>query len=198
MKRIIFHTTDLDSFQWYKRIESMTKDEMVGRLLRTELPNEQMLMGTAWHAILEDPPNEIEAAIRDGFTFKVDCDCKLELPIIKEIRTEKEYQIDDVIATITGKCDGINGNRIDDHKLTFKPNPENYFTSCQWRSYLDMFNADSFRYIIYSARKRGKVVTIYDVSEMRLYRYPEMIADLTASIAELLAFVKEHAPQLIF
>ena len=197
MKKITIHTTDIDSFQWYKRIDSMTKDEMIGRLLRTEPPNEQILMGTAFHSVLENPPDEIDIVERDGFTFKVECDCELEIPPITEIRTAKGYQIDDCSVTITGKCDGMNGNRIDDHKLTFRPNPENYFTSYQWRSYLDMFKADYFRYIIYSARKKGKLVTIYDVSEMKLYRYPEMTEDLKSGIAELLAFIKEHVPQMI-
>lgn len=191
------HVTDIDGFQWYKRIESMTVDDMIERLLRTSKPNEQMKMGTALHSILEDPPNEIDRIERDGFTFIFDCDSTISIPQVREIRAEKEYITNGINVVLTGKCDGITANQVDDHKLTFRPNPENYFSSYQWWAYLDIFDADKFRYIIYSARKKGRTVTIYDVSELTVYRYPEMEKDLLVGLSGLVEFIKYYVPSMI-
>ncbi|MDA3834479.1 MAG: hypothetical protein PF495_13925 [Spirochaetales bacterium] len=194
---MICHVTDLDSMIWYRRIEGMTVDDMRGRLLRTAEPNDQMRTGTAWHAILENPPAEIETIMRGGFTFRVDCDAELTVPQIREIRASKTYHVDGVDVRLTGGCDGISGNVVTDHKLTFKPKPENYFGSYQWRAYLDIYEADIFEYVIYSAkhdRKTGEVV-IHDISTMRMYRYPEMISDIMGGILDLVRFFKEHVPE---
>jgi hypothetical protein len=189
---MILHVTDLDSYQWYKRIESMTKDEMVKRLNRTSEPNERMQIGTAWHDILENPPDSIDEIERGGYKFKVDCDKTITLPQIREIRATKTYTIGEQKVTLTGKCDGITGLLVDDHKLTFKPNLETYFDSYQWRAYLDIFSADIFEYLIYPARQKNKEITIKDVVKLRMYRYPGMHDDVVSGIRELVQFINEH------
>ncbi len=193
---MIFHVTDLDALVWYHKTESMTVGDVLGRLLRTEEPNELMLKGTAWHSILEGPPETIDAIERNGFAFRVDCDAEISLPQIREIRGEKDYTIDGKAVTLTGGCDGISGNKVTDHKLTFRPNPETYFESFQWRAYLDIFNADIFEYIIYSARDRKDETIIYDISPMLMYRYPEMERDLEQGIRNLVGFCQIHMPNL--
>lgn len=196
---MIFHVTDLDGLIWYRRIENMGLDEIKGRLLRTAEPNEQMQIGTAWHSILENPPDEIRKIERNGFRFRVDCDFSLELPQIREIRAQKSYRIGDYSVSLTGGCDGVSGSLVSDHKLTFKPNPESYFDSYQWKAYLDIFGGDTFRYYIYSARqdrKTGEIV-IYDISTMSLYRYPEMQNDLLVGIRELVEFCREWVPEAL-
>lgn len=192
-----FHCTDLDSWIWFNKLDDMPKEELIGRLLRTEPPNEQMLMGTAWHSVLENPPETINSIKRGGFEFIVECDAEIVLPQIREIRSEKTYFIDGVKVTLTGKVDGITGNMVDDHKLTFNPNPENYLNAYQWKAYLDIYNADIFEYIIYHGFADEKTITIRDVSTMRLYRYPKMKKDLEFGISELLGFVKSYVPQMI-
>lgn len=195
--RATFHVTDLDSMIWYRKIESMTIDEMRGRLLRTEPPNERMKMGTAFHSILEDPPEIIETIEKDGYIFKIECDAEIILPQIREIRASKVYLINGVLVTLTGGTDGITGNKISDHKLTFKENPETYFESYQWRAYLDIYNADRFDYIIYTAKQNGNEITIKNISTLPMYRYPRMENDLRQGIRDLLEFAKEHVPELI-
>jgi hypothetical protein len=197
MSNLLLHVTDLDSWRWYNIIESMPVHEMVGRLLRTDPANEHMLMGTAWHAILEDPPEQIDTIERDGFTFTVACDASIVLPDIKEVRAAKDYSIDGINVRLTGKCDGATGNVIYDHKLTFNPDPENYLEAYQWRAYLDIFNADAFEYLIYHGIEDGKRVVIRDVSSLVVYRYPGMVEDLKDGLRQLVSFIKQHVPQMI-
>jgi hypothetical protein len=194
---ITLHCTDLDGWVWYNRLDSMTKDEFIGRLLRTDPPNFKMLAGTAFHSIMENPPDLISTINKDGFTFIVDCDVEIQLPQVREIRANKTYFVNGVYVTLTGGTDGITGNRVDDHKLTFDPKPENYFDSYQWRAYLDIYNADMFKYILYHGVEDGNTITIKDVSTMFMYRYPNMQNDLMYKISELLLFTRDNIPGMI-
>lgn len=190
------HVTDLDQLLWFRRIEGMTLEELLARLRREAPPNRAMKIGTAFHSILEDPPeDELITVERDGFNFVIECEAEITLPQVREIRAEKAYQIDGAPVTLTGGCDGISGNVVTDHKLTAKPNPEKYLDSMQWRAYLDIYDADVFEYILYHGLDKGDQIIIRDVSPFRFYRYPEMERDLHAALHEFVAFAREHLPE---
>lgn len=191
------HVTDLEQWRWYNLMEAKTKEDLVGSLLRTEPPNDKMMMGTAWHSILENPPDVIDEVEKDGFVFKVECDGEIFLPQVREIRATKDYVVDDCVVTLTGGCDGITAYEVGDHKLTFRPNPENYLESYQWRAYLDIYDADVFKYFIYHGVQKGKTVSIKDFSTMKMYRYPNMFEDIMVGVRGLLGFVNDHVPELI-
>lgn len=197
MPKITFHVTDLDSLVWFKRIEDMTTAELVARLRRESAPNDKMLIGTAFHKMLENPPDELNEVTQDGFTFRIDCDAEIILPQVREIRATKEYHIGGLDVTLTGGCDGITGTKVYDHKLTFRPEPENYFQSYQWRAYLDIYNADSFTYYLYHAIEDGDKISIKEVSQLDMYRYPGMVEDLEDGILEMVEFAREHLPEKI-
>ena len=193
---MLFRVTDLDNLLWYHKLDDMSVDDVRARLLRTESPNEKMAIGTAWHSILENPPDIIDTVTKDGYTFKVECESQISLPQIREIRANKEYTIDGEMITLSGGCDGISGNIITDHKLTFNENVETYFDSYQWRTYLDIFNADEFIYWIYAANQKGNDITINHISSIKMFRYPEMVDDVKKGIRDLVTFVKQHVPEL--
>ena len=197
MNRTRLHVTDLDGWLWYQKLDAMTADELRSRLRRTEPANEKMAMGTAWHAVLENPPDTIDAIEKDGYRFRIDCDHDIILPQVREVRANKDYEIDGAIVTLTGKVDGITWPKITDHKLTFRENLETYFDSYQWRAYLDIFESDVFEYIVYPAKEKDGEIIISDVSKLKMYRYPEMVDDLKQGIRELLGFIKEHVPGMI-
>lgn len=197
MNHLRAYVTDLDQLMWYRRIEDMTLDEICSRLRHESTPNRAMEMGTAWHSVLENPPSdEIEVVKQDGFVFMVETDAEIELPQVREIRTEKTYAVDGVLLTLSGRVDGITGNKITDHKLTARPDPEGYQNSYQWKAYLDMFEADQFEYILYHGTERDSVVTIRDISPFRMYRYPGMADDLLAGIRDYVGFVRRWLPEL--
>lgn len=194
---LTFHVTDIDQYAWYLRLEDMAPAELAARLRRESPPNDKMAMGTAWHSILENPPDIIDKIDRDGYTFSVECDREIILPQVREIRASKTYNVDGLDVTLTGKVDGIDGNRVTDHKLTFRPDMEKYFEAYQWRAYLDIFNADRFTYYAYHAKGDGPEITITDVSEFNVYRYPDMVNDLQHGISGLLHFVRSYMPEMI-
>ena len=188
-------TTDLDQLFWYHKLEAMTSGQLVARLMRTEPANEKMLIGTAFHSVLEACPENLDHTFQDGYEFTISCDVEIKAPQIKEIRAHKEYNVDGRKIILSGKCDGITGNVVADHKLSFRPNPEYYFESYQWRAYLDIFNADIFKYILYSAKQKDNDIEIYDISVMDMYRYPGMADDVVAGIRNFLDFIDYNCPE---
>lgn len=192
------HVTDLDGYLWYQKLESMTAEDLRDRVLRKSPPNDRMKMGTAWHAILENPPEEeIKEIEKDGYKFFIDCEAVIYMPQVVEVRANKTYHVAGHDVTLTGKVDGITGNMIYDHKLTFRPDVENYFDSYQWRAYLDIFNAEYFTYYIYSAKEKNNLVTITDISQFTVYRYPGMVADLENGISNMVQFIKTQIPEML-
>lgn len=190
-----FTVTDLDAMVWFRRMEDMETEELVARLRRQSVPNAKMLMGTAFHAVLENPPDVIDTVEMNGFRFRIDCDAEIILPQIREIRASKEYFVNGVTVTLSGGCDGITGNEVTDHKLTFRPEPENYLDSFQWKAYLDIYHADIFTYYLYHAKEDREVISICDISALKLYRYPGMEDDVRDGISDLVSFAKEHLPE---
>lgn len=197
MKNLLLHCTDLDGWRWYNRIEDMTKDEFVGRLKRTAPANDKMKMGTAWHAVLENPPEAIDSVKCGDFVFRVECESKVVLPQIREVRACKYYKVGDVDVKLTGKVDGITGNVVYDHKLTFGANPENYTDAYQWRAYLDIFESYKFVYVIYDAIEKDGEIVIRNIDTMPMFRYPGMAQDLKAGITELVDFIGDNCPEMI-
>lgn len=201
MRRIRLSATDLDGWLWYNRIEKMTPDDLIARLRKECRENDRMKIGSAWHSVLENPPDSevIKLVYNGGYTFSIDCEAIIQLPQIREIKLTKDIVVNDILVTLVGKADAVDGNTIADHKLTFRPNPEAYFDAYQWKVYLSIFNADRFYYHIFSA-KNGKEncnIIINDYSSMVLYRYPEMEDDIYSGLSELLEFIEKNAPDLI-
>lgn len=199
MKKCRISTTDLDQLTWFRRIEAMTVEELVGRLWHKSATNEKMRVGTAWHEIMEDPPNKIEKISRSGYHFHVKCDAEVILPEIREIKATKIYLLDDIEVTLVGKVDGITGSKITDNKVTFRaPSMENYMESFQWKAYLDIFAGNIFEYVIYQGSiLKNKRVNINHIQKLLLYKYPGMRKDLVAGIHDLLTFYKQHMPDKI-
>lgn len=189
------HVTDLDQLGWYHKLETMTADQLVARLMRTEPPNEKMFLGSTFHSLLESCPDKIDSVSENGYNFTITCDAEIKAPQIKEVRAHKEYDVDGRKVFLSGKCDGITGNKVIDHKLSFRPNPEYYFESYQWRAYLDIFSADIFQYILYSAKQKDNDIEIYDISVMDMYRYPGMKDDVITGIRNFLDFVDHNCPE---
>jgi len=187
--------TALDQAAWY-RATDMTAEDLAARLRGEVEPSRAMLIGTAWHAVLENPPSlEFEEAESMGHRFRVECDVDLELPVVRELRAERTYEVDGVSVTLTGAVDGIAGTVITDHKLTNNIDPERYFGSHQWRAYLDIFGADAMDYRLFQAKDEGEVIRITDMQTVRMYRYPGMRGDLMAGVREYLDFIRQYMPE---
>lgn len=171
--------------------EPETVADLVARICDHE-PSEAMLAGTALHYALEhaEVGQEYSTLEAQGFTFLLP-DAELELPLIREVRAEKDYGG----LIVSGKCDCLEGRRVDDHKSTGRVDLERYIAGYSWRYYLDIFGADTFRWNVFPIKEVGR--RVYEVSapqRLEQRRYPGMGADCARLAAEFHEFAKAHLP----
>lgn len=189
--------SDLDALRYWRNSEDMDLGAILRRLRKEEPPTEAMMAGSAFHAFLENA-GELNAVniTQDGFRFHFAIDGAIALPPIRELKAEKVYMIDGEPMELVGVVDGMFGTLVEDHKLTARYDAENYTDALQWRCYLDMFDAESFRYNIFEARKNSDgVYVVRAFYPMTFFRYPDLQSDVTTALRDFLGFAKAHLPE---
>ena len=204
MKPLIRVTT-LEKFRRYLTEASSydTEQAVIDTLSGEFSGNEYTRIGTAFHKVVEVGDPTCCKVLDNGYEFDIDghsvllnynqcqigLDYRNEHPgAFHEIRQYKDYGR----AIVTGCADMIDGIELRDTKTKYStPSDKDYIDSCQWRYYLDIFNADVFHFDLfifegYKIDNHG-----YDVRGLELkrhtppitcYRYPEMEADNIALI----------------
>lgn len=168
-----------------------TVEDLVARLCDHE-PSEAMLAGTAFHYALEHAQVGVEYSTLEaqGFTFLLP-DAELELPLIREVRAEKDYSG----LIVSGKLDCLEGRRVDDHKTTGRVDLERYLAGYSWRFYLDIFGADTFRWNVFPIREvTHRVYQVEAPQRLEQRRYPGLHADCARLAAEFREFAAAYLP----
>lgn len=115
-----------------------------------------------------------------------------------EVREYKDFGD----AIVTGCADMIDGVEIRDIKTKYSiVNDADYIDSCQWRYYLELFEADTFHFDLfvfdgYNKDKhkgdvRGLKLTPYSPA-ITCYRYPMMETDNRALLSDFLGWVESR------
>jgi len=203
MDAIRVSATDIDALRFflYPPIPEMEIEltKLLARLRRQEPPSPAMLAGTALHKALElASTGDHKGFSIDDHTFSFDFDGDIDLPSIREMKATRDYLIDGCAVTLVGKVDGIHGKRIDDHKLTERFDAEKYLDSYQWRIYLEVFDADEFRWNVFEGRptiEGGKDYIIRAVHPLRMHRYPGIGEDVERELHRFVSFARDHMPE---
>ncbi len=178
----------------------ITEQSVINNITQEFTGNEYTRIGTAFHSIVETGKPQcakVEPGTRKflyygreqtepvpaGRSFDIDGNnvildvpqCRMALDYrnehegaFHEVRMFKDYGE----AIVTGKADMIDGLEIRDIKTKFSaPRDTEYTKSCQWRYYLDLFDADTFHYDLfifdgYNIDRHG-----YDVRGLPLQRH---------------------------
>ncbi len=168
--------------------EEPTIEDLV-RFITVDEPSEAMKAGTAFHKAIENAGDGLHTAFEaDGYTFLLP-DAELTLPVVREMRAEGQYGA----LTVTGQVDAVAGRVVVDHKTTGKFDPERYLNGCQWKFYLDIFDANEFRWNIFVLKELEPLT--YGVGapqSLTAYRYPEMHEHCEKLAADYLAFARVH------
>lgn len=191
--------SDIDALRYFLADEDSELADVVARLRRQAPPTEAMLAGTALHAALElcQPGTHGELSA-NGYTFEFKAEGEIDLPEIREIKATRDYVVTDCAVTLVGKVDAIHGRRVDDHKFTSRYDAERFLASYQWRVYLDVFDADTFRWNVFEGRQDTTDPTryvIYNVHQLTMHRYPGMGADIERAIQTFVDFARRHLPE---
>jgi len=135
----------------------------------SEEPTQAMSRGTAFHKALETAcEGEYTTVEAMGCTFAFTCDAEIALPKTREIRHGKDYGG----IVISGRCDGIDGKRIIDHKTVQQFDAEYHLDGWQHRFYLDIFEADRFDW------------HIWEVGEIKSQSPTDLYADQQMALAK--------------
>ncbi len=182
----------------------ITEQSVIDNITQEFTGNEYTRIGTAFHSIVETgKPQCTKAAagerkflyygkeqsepIPEGRIFDIDGNavtldakqCRVALDYrsehpdaFHEIRTFKDYGE----AIVTGCADMIDGTEIRDIKTKYsRINDTDYINSCQWRFYLDLFDADTFHFDLFTFEGYNKDKHGYDVRGLELTRYQPAI-----------------------
>lgn len=190
---MLMRVSHVEAFRRWRMDEAQTLEDFI-RYITVDEPSEAMKAGTALHKALEvSNYGDVEQLQANGYTFLVTCDISIELPCIRELRSRKDYGS----IEITGQVDALNGVRIDDHKTTSQFHPERYLEGCQWKFYLDIFEADLFRWNVFEMRElKPKVYEVFNFHRLEQYRYPALAMDCRDLAEDLAAFVREYLPEM--
>jgi len=203
--------SDIESFRYWKASEyDPDAKELIAQLRKQTPPTPEMATGSAFHKALEYARNgEYEHLGADGYRFYIKTGLEIELPELREVMfPAKIYRIGNQEVRVTGRVDCLLGKRIDDHKTTGEFKPERYLDSFQWRFYLDMFNADHFRwnvFVLWEMNQKdlpdcpdfedGKEFLVAELHRLDQYRYPEMTYDLHLLLYQFVDFAQVHLPE---
>jgi colicin import membrane protein len=194
--------TAIDSFAKWRRgtgfDKKLSSEEFVEKVASREREEKrQLTIGKALHKALEfGQAGEFDTLEADGFTFHFAAGCEVQLAPIRELRVEHQYG--ELI--VSGQVDGLEGKRVDDHKSTSAPfNAASYTEGWQWRFYLDIFEADRFRWNVFPIRPfldaEGQPVPnhfhVDSVETFEACRYPGMAEECAQLAAEYADFLRD-------
>lgn len=185
---MLARVSNLEAFRQYRESEDMTADDLV-RWITSSEPTPAMLAGTAFHAAIEVcGEGEFDTLEANGYTFLMP-DAEIALPAIRELRGYKRYGD----LTVTGCVDCLDGRVVIDHKTTSRFDAERYLAGYQWRYYLDIFEADTFRWNVWVIREVEPLVFKVDPPEfLEAHRYPGMEDDCARLAADYYEFAITH------
>lgn len=197
METIRVSATDVDQLLYFRNEDAMELAELIARLKHPMPSSEAMEAGSAFHKAIElAPMGAYDSLAADGYTFTFEGDQDIDLPVIREMKATRDYVIGDVLVTVVGKVDAIHGKRVDDHKFTAKFDADRYLSSYQWRLYLEIFGADTFRWNVFEGRETGKkAYAIRALHKLRMHRYPTIGEDVERELAGFVAFARDHLPE---
>ena len=185
----------LDAYRRYRDTEDGDLEALLRQLRKQEPPSRPMLAGSAFHSVLEHAgPGSLDYAEANGFKFRLQVDCDLPLPAIRELKGEVPLVTKSGPVTLVGVVDGMDGVEVWDHKLTARFDAERYAESYQWRCYLTMFGGSKFTYNIFVGKDDQEldewVITEYH--PLTFYAYPAMRDDVLREVEQFAAFAAEY------
>jgi hypothetical protein len=189
---MLFRVSEVESYRQFRD----DPDADLGGLLdwlRNDNPSQAMRAGTAFHDVLEHAKEgELATAESQGFKFIIEVDVNLALSRIREVRASKQFGG----VTITGKLDVLDGLRVEDHKTTGRFDPDRYLAGFQWRFYLSIFGAQTFRWNVFEMREVDPMTyLVHKFHRMEQCRYPAMESDCMQLAADLEQFARQHMPE---
>lgn len=178
--------TTIESYRLYL-LDVVSEADLLASIRGEFTPTREINLGRALHTILEEPAAHVLAIgdgyACDGITFPGpvvrECLTHVDPAGMFEVKATKEYRVGGRPVTVVAKVDQLCGLTIREHKTRWDTyEPDRYATSCQWRFYLDVFEALAATYVVFllSEYKDGDI-GLRGIETLPLYPYPALHAE---------------------
>jgi hypothetical protein len=163
-----------------------------------------MEAGTAWHrAMAAEKPDEHLPGPPICYRFgkywfskdAVEAGWKAIGPGTKEVKVTQDYTIAGQRVRLVGKIDCLYGQTLQDHKCKFGTlDVRGYEPDLQWRFYLWITAARSFRYNLFHFKEPdgGSYCDLKDIKSFRFYSYIDLPVDCQEWLKAFLAWANGH------
>jgi len=200
---MFWRVSNVEAFRQWESDDESELDDLLDKL-RGDWPSSGLMeAGTAFHKALETAPMEgdFETLTALGHRFTFNGDFELSLTRIRELRGSGRYMVDGLPIHVSGQVDAIEGRRIEDHKTTGRFDPDRYLAGYQWRLYLDIFDADIFRWNVFEIAEQPSddellAFEVRSLHTLEQYRYPGLHEDCVSLVTRFARFVRDHADLL--
>ncbi len=186
--------SNLDLYKRFCEDEEYPLGVFLSDLRGETIATPAMQRGYAFAVAMEHAQlGETSTISAEGHTFAFTCDAEIEAWPRREEKREKDYG--GII--VSARCDRIMGCTIIDDKTTSQFDAEAYMEKFQYRFYLDMFEADVFKWHIWECREiksdnpSTNAWEIYSHHLLTQYRYPEMENDCTKLAQDFKRFAEQ-------
>lgn len=179
--------TTIESYRLYL-LDVVSEADLLASIRGEFTPTREVNLGRALHSILEKPEDHESSLYPgtyacDGITFPGavvrECLTHVDPAGMFEVKATKEYRVGGRAVTVVAKVDQLCGLTIREHKTRWDTyEPDRYATSCQWRFYLDVFEALAVTYVVFllSEYKDGEI-GLRGIETLPLYPYPALHAE---------------------
>ena len=203
--------TTIESFRRYITEASPfdTEEKLLESIKGIFIGNPKTEFGSAYHYILEGkhrPAFKGSGVWAKGFSFTEQQAAPAlqyrrdHSDIVSEVQVSKIYQTKFFPIQVSGRVDAIEGMCVRDGKTKFRSiDWQEYQSSCQWKFYLDMLNADVFYYDVFEvkgfpddASMNTKIypdVVIKDYESYKCIGYTGVSAEINLLLNDFLDFV---------
>jgi hypothetical protein len=176
-----------------------TTEKLIADLKAPWVTNRLMELGTAFHAIMENPDKAIigkNTVTMNGYEFPLDVISKCYENINSAFPFESYNTIiyvakGEKIEVVT-KCDQLEGLIINEHKTKWGEfKQEEYESSCQWKMYLESFGATAVRFKVFALTDKRPIV-LRDIHIFDCYDYPELRLDNLTLVEDFVEFIYDN------
>lgn len=144
----------------------LTDEKLIEILTAPRLVNHYMLFGSALHSALENGVECVQAK-EDNIIVQTSGDylksardylktLNTGIPLLREYKMRKVYCVYNDVMQVTGKCDAYYYDYLIEYKTTKRYNLENYHTGMQHVFYMDIFDCNACRYIVFEHNVKSR------------------------------------------
>lgn len=220
MAKLRISATQLDKWRKFRQFEWYTEDKLIEDLFGEFIPSNQMLIGTACHALIDDiiggKPLDygLHESIDDhyvGMVYNMNAwmfDAQSLVQVFDHIPTSRfslreaknvtNIGIGNYDIELVAVPDLIYGTTAYDFKTVWKmldgeDIQQYYIDSMQWKVYLMVYHISKFRYIFISLDKtqHDDIVLVEDIDTVSCYSYPTMFREVMDLLEDFAQWI-EH------